>query len=132
MSYYCSECVVNWFPHQTDQGQCPTCGAGMVRKQEHLGDDASVSPLELAEIAHMAARLCWMWPDDHEQRTAAIQACAAINVDYIGALASLMHDRGASAHIARRHVAEALRKAADRIYASESRTGARQDDSQAA
>ncbi|MEA2230950.1 MAG: hypothetical protein QOD83_766 [Solirubrobacteraceae bacterium] len=132
MSYYCSECVVNWFPHQTDQGQCPTCGAGMVRKQEHLGDDASVSPLELAEIAHMAARLCWMWPDDHEQRTAAIQACAAINVDYIGALATLMHDRGASAHIARRQVAEALRKAADRIYESESRTGARHDDSQAA
>jgi hypothetical protein len=103
-----------------------------MRSQEPATDNAHVSPLELAETAHMAARLCWLWPDDDEQRTAAIQACDAINVDYIGALASLMHDRGASAHIARRHVAEALRKAADRIYASESRTGARQDDSQAA
>jgi hypothetical protein len=67
----------------------------------------------------MAARLCWLWPDDHEQRMAAVQACGAINVDYIEALAKLMHDTAASAHVARRELAEALRKAADRIYATD-------------
>src|SRR5919112_3254126 len=98
MSYYCSECVVNWEPDQIDRGHCPTCGAGTVRSREPAGADVQVSRLELAETAHLAARLCWLWPDDHEQRTAAIQACAAINVDYIEALAKLMEDTAASAH----------------------------------
>src|SRR4051812_1087186 len=26
MSYYCSECDVNWWPYQTDHGHCPSCG----------------------------------------------------------------------------------------------------------
>lgn len=122
MSYYCSECVVDWSPDETDRGDCPTCGGGTVRRQQRASDDVGVSPLELAETAHMAARLCWMWPDDHEQRTAAIQACDVIGVDYIGAVAKLMHDTAASAHLARRQVAEALRKAADRIYATDGLT----------
>jgi hypothetical protein len=121
MSHYCSACVVNWSPDQTDRGHCPTCGGDTVHSQA-IATDAPISRLELAETAHMAARLCWLWPDDHEQRVAAIQACDAINVDYIGALASVMHDTAASAHIARRELAEALRKAADRIYATEGRT----------
>jgi hypothetical protein len=125
MSFYCSECVVNWPPDSTDHGHCPTCGAGTVRSEEPAGDDAHPSLLALAETAHMAARICWLWPDDHEQRTAAIQACAAIDVDYIGVLAKIMHDTAASAQVARREVAEALRKAADRIYASEGRGHAR-------
>jgi hypothetical protein len=121
MSHYCSECVVNWSPDQTDRGHCPTCGGGTVHSQGPATDHAQVTPLELAETAHMAARLCWLWPDDDEQRTAAIQACDAINVDYIGALAKVMDDTAASAHVARRQLAEALRKAADRIYATEGR-----------
>ena len=40
MSYYCSECVVNWPPYQTDQGCCPKCGGGTVRRQEPASDDA--------------------------------------------------------------------------------------------
>jgi hypothetical protein len=40
MSYYCSECVVNWSPYQTDQGCCPKCGGGTVRRQEPESDDA--------------------------------------------------------------------------------------------
>jgi predicted ATP-dependent serine protease len=112
MSYYCSDCVVNY---ETDDGQCPTCGGDTVLEQA----PAAVSPLELAETAHMAARLCWLWPDDHEQRLAAVQACEAVNVDYIEALAKVMHDTGASAHTARRQLAEALRRAADHIYAHE-------------
>jgi len=63
-----------------------------------MSDERVLSPLELVETAHMAARLCWMWPDDHEQRTAAIQACDAINVDYIGALAKIIRDTAATAH----------------------------------
>jgi hypothetical protein len=129
MSYYCSACVVDWSPHQTDRGQCPTCGGGTVRRLEEAGgDEPVVSRLELAETAHMAARLCWMWPDDHEQRTAAIQACDAINVDYIGALAKVMDNTGASAHVARRQLAEALRKAADRIYAADGQVDERDED----
>jgi len=130
MSYYCSECVVNWSPYQTDQGQCPTCGGGVRRSQEAVGDERVASPLELAETAHMAARLCWLWPDDHDQRTAAIQACEAINLDYIGALAKLMHETEASAHVARRVLAEALRNGADRIYATDGRRAEREDDGQ--
>jgi hypothetical protein len=90
-----------------------------VRRLEPTSDEANPSPLELAETAHMAARLCWLWPDDHEQRMAAVQACAAIDVDYIEALATVMRDTAASAHVARRELAEALRKAADRIYATQ-------------
>jgi hypothetical protein len=121
MSNYCSICVMDWSPHQTDDGRCPTCGGGTVRRLERAGEERVPSRLELAETAHMAARLCWMWPDDHEQRTVAVHACDAINVDYIGALAKVMHDTGASAHAARRELAEALRKAADRIYATDGR-----------
>ena len=130
MSYYCSECVVDWSPYQTENGHCPTCG-GTVRRHEPPHDAADVSPLELAETAHMAARLCWLWPNDHEQRTAAIQACDAINVDYIGALAKIMHDTGATAHVARRQLAEALRRAADRIYATDGRVDEWADDGEA-
>lgn len=128
MSYYCSACVANWSPDQTDQGQCPTCGGGTVRRLKDAGDERVVSRLELAETAHMAARLCWMWPDDHEQRTAAIEACDTINVDYIEALAKVMRDTGASAQVARRQLAEALRKAADRIYAADGWVDASDED----
>jgi hypothetical protein len=119
MSYFCAECIVTWWPGQTDGGQCPTCGGGTVRSHEPAAGDARVSALELAETAHMAARLCWLWPDDHEQRMAAIQACDAIGVDYISALAKVMDDTAASADTARRQLAEALRKAADQVYAGE-------------
>jgi DNA-directed RNA polymerase subunit RPC12/RpoP len=124
MSYYCSECVVNW-PDKTDLGQCPTCGGGTIPSQQPAGEQRVPSPLELAETAHMAARLCWLWPDDHEQRAAAVQACDAINLDYIAALAKFMGDTAASAHVARRELAEALRKAADRIYATQRPAGER-------
>lgn len=120
MSYYCSECV-NWWPDQTDQGQCPTCGGGTAHGQEPASDGAEASLLELVETAHMAARLCWLWPNDHEQRMAGVQACEAINLDYIEALAKVMQDTAASAHVARRELAEALRKAADGIYATDGR-----------
>ena len=121
MLHYCAKCVADWSSDETDQGHCPTCGGDTVSRLKGAGEERVISRLEMAETAHMAARLCWIWPDDHEQRTAAIQACDAINVDYIGALAKVMHDRGSSAHVARRELAEALRKAADRIYAADGR-----------
>jgi hypothetical protein len=40
MSYYCSECVVNWWPYQAKDGCCPCCGGGTVRRQERASDDA--------------------------------------------------------------------------------------------
>ncbi|MEA2243453.1 MAG: hypothetical protein QOD24_3009 [Solirubrobacteraceae bacterium] len=40
MSYYCSECNVNWWPYQTDHGHCPSCGGGTIRRQEPASDDA--------------------------------------------------------------------------------------------
>jgi hypothetical protein len=42
MSYYCTECVVNWWPYQTRDGRCPRCGGGTVRRQERASDDADV------------------------------------------------------------------------------------------
>jgi hypothetical protein len=40
MSYYCSECLVNWWPHQTDHGHCPKCGGGTVGAWAPASDDA--------------------------------------------------------------------------------------------
>jgi hypothetical protein len=40
MTYYCSECVVNWWPYQTTDGCCPCCGGGTSRRQEPASDDA--------------------------------------------------------------------------------------------
>ena len=46
MSYYCSECVVNWWPYQAKGGCCPRCGGGTMRRQEPASDDAD------AQFAH--------------------------------------------------------------------------------
>lgn len=40
MSYFCSECVVNWWPYQAKGGCCPRCGGGTVRRPEPAGEDA--------------------------------------------------------------------------------------------
>ena len=40
MTYYCSECVVNWWPFQAKDGCCPRCGGGTVRRQEPASADA--------------------------------------------------------------------------------------------
>ncbi len=39
MTYYCSSCVVNWYPYQCADGCCPECGGGTVRKQEPADPD---------------------------------------------------------------------------------------------
>lgn len=70
-----------------------------------------------AEAAHMTARAAWLYPDDHEQRAAAVIACDAINVNYLEVVASVMESTGAGADLARRLVAEALRKTADETWA---------------
>ncbi len=41
MTYYCSECVVNWHPFQCDAGACPKCGGGTVRRQQHPSAEAN-------------------------------------------------------------------------------------------
>jgi uncharacterized Zn finger protein (UPF0148 family) len=40
VTYYCPECVVNWWPYQAVDGCCPVCGRGTVRRQEPASDDA--------------------------------------------------------------------------------------------
>jgi hypothetical protein len=40
MTYYCSNCVVNWWPYQATAGCCPLCGSGTSRRQEPASDDA--------------------------------------------------------------------------------------------
>src|SRR3954453_17814086 len=40
MTYYCSECVVNWWPYQATAGCCPRWGGGTSRRQEPASDDA--------------------------------------------------------------------------------------------
>jgi len=51
MSYYCAECVVNWWPYQTVAGSCPKCGGGTSRRQEPASDDAA----DLHRAAHSEA-----------------------------------------------------------------------------
>jgi hypothetical protein len=40
MSYYCSDCLVNWWPYQTRHGRCPTCGGATIESQEPPSVDA--------------------------------------------------------------------------------------------
>jgi hypothetical protein len=40
MSYFCSECLVNWWPYQAKGGCCPRCGGGTRLRQEPASDDA--------------------------------------------------------------------------------------------
>lgn len=40
MTYYCSECVMNWNPYQCPQGCCPECGSGTYREHEPASVDA--------------------------------------------------------------------------------------------
>jgi hypothetical protein len=42
MTYYCSECVVNWWPYQARDGCCPSCGGGTSRRQEPASDDVDL------------------------------------------------------------------------------------------
>ncbi|MDX6718792.1 MAG: hypothetical protein QOJ63_1046 [Solirubrobacteraceae bacterium] len=42
MTYYCSECVMNWWPYQTFEGCCPECGGGTKRSYEPVSEDADV------------------------------------------------------------------------------------------
>lgn len=40
MSYFCSECLVNWWPYQATGGCCPRCGGGTRFRQEPASDAA--------------------------------------------------------------------------------------------
>jgi hypothetical protein len=42
VTYYCSECVVNWWPYQARDGCCPTCGGGTTRSHEPASEEAEV------------------------------------------------------------------------------------------
>lgn len=62
MSYYCADCVVNWWPYQARDGCCPWCGGGTSRRQEPASDDAEV----LFQLARVEA--------DRRERVAAFEA----------------------------------------------------------
>lgn len=40
MTYFCSTCVVNWYPYQATDGRCPECRGGTRRTLEPVSDDA--------------------------------------------------------------------------------------------
>jgi hypothetical protein len=40
VTYYCPECVVNWWPYQARGGCCPNCGGGTVFRQEPASEEA--------------------------------------------------------------------------------------------
>jgi hypothetical protein len=42
VSYSCSACEVNWWPHQVDHGRCPMCGAGTAPTADHASEDADL------------------------------------------------------------------------------------------
>lgn len=72
----------------------------------------------VAESAHITARACWLYPEDDEARMHAVEACAIAGVDYIGAVAAMMEATGCDADMARYHVAESWRRAAERLRAN--------------
>ena len=51
MSYCCSACGVNWWPHQVDHGHCPMCGRDSIRTEQAASEDADL----LYRIAHAEA-----------------------------------------------------------------------------
>jgi hypothetical protein len=40
MTYYCSECVMNWWPYQCTDGRCPECHGGTKRSRDPVSEDA--------------------------------------------------------------------------------------------
>jgi hypothetical protein len=42
VSYGCSACEVNWWPHQGNDGRCPMCGGDSICTQEPGSDDADL------------------------------------------------------------------------------------------
>ena len=40
MTYYCSACVMNWWPYHCADGACPECGGGTTRSREPASEDA--------------------------------------------------------------------------------------------
>jgi len=42
MTYYCSECVMNWHPYQCAEGCCPECGRGTKRTPDEPSSDAAL------------------------------------------------------------------------------------------
>ncbi len=62
VSYFCSQCLVNWWPYQAKGGCCPRCGGGTSFRQEPASDDAE----PLFVIARVEAA--------HRERCAAFEA----------------------------------------------------------
>jgi len=55
MSYFCPECLVNWWPYQAKGGCRPRCGGGTSRPQEPASDDAAaLFAIACVEAAHRA------------------------------------------------------------------------------
>ncbi len=54
MTYYCAECVVNWWPFMCTDGACPVCGRGTKRVQEPASPEAPA--LHKAALVERIAR----------------------------------------------------------------------------
>lgn len=73
--------------------------------------------LEHFEVAHMACRAAWLWPEDHMRRAIAVVASDQCGVNYFERLEMIIRDLGADMPTARRELAEAFRHRADELYA---------------
>lgn len=49
MSYWCSECLIAWYPYQATQGLCPICSSGTARRPDPPSSDNYVH-FELVKI----------------------------------------------------------------------------------
>ena len=53
MSYFCSECLVNWWPYQARGGACPAAAAECCLREEPASDDAEpLFAIACVEAAH--------------------------------------------------------------------------------
>lgn len=71
-----------------------------------------------AETAHLAARLAWLWPDDHTRRLDAVTAWHAVGKDYLGTMATFIESTGgkASNDTAAKWLADHMRGIAEQLY----------------
>lgn len=50
MTYYCTECVVEWHPYMAQNGVCPSCGGGTRRHNR------GTAPSDIDELFEATAR----------------------------------------------------------------------------
>ena len=80
MSWHCSNCDINWSPHQATQG-CPVCGSGVHRVHGQPSPDTVPRFLKARQVAEDkadAAALAARWTEYAQAWDAEVLAAEAL------------------------------------------------------